>query len=125
MRERLHELNGKLEIESDGQGTTMRALVPLSAIPLSGHLGDCVPANVSSIPGTQRLPDCCVCKSPVLLETSKTDEYGQAVHEECYVLKLCSTTEFLNDGASTPASANKDAIYQPRQATMPKDRLKQ
>ncbi len=33
---------------------------------------------------------CCICNDPVLLETSNTDEYGQAVHEECYVLKVCS-----------------------------------
>jgi signal transduction histidine kinase len=32
MRERLNELNGKLEIESDGHGTSMRAIVPLPAI---------------------------------------------------------------------------------------------
>lgn len=31
MRERLHELNGKLEIESDGRGTSMRATVPIYA----------------------------------------------------------------------------------------------
>jgi|SRR5579862_54411 len=30
MRERLHELNGKLDIESDSRGTRMRATVPLS-----------------------------------------------------------------------------------------------
>jgi anti-sigma regulatory factor (Ser/Thr protein kinase) len=107
MRERMNELNGKLEIESDGHGTTMRAIVPRSA----------------SIPrGTLSLPACCICNSPVPLETSKTEEYGQAVHEECYVLKVCSESEFLKDGAPTPASANKDAIYQPRQATRPKDR---
>ncbi len=29
MRERLHELNGTLEIESDGNGTSLRAIVPL------------------------------------------------------------------------------------------------
>jgi two-component system NarL family sensor kinase len=32
MRERLHELNGKLEIESDENGTSMRAVVPLYAM---------------------------------------------------------------------------------------------
>jgi two-component system NarL family sensor kinase len=32
MRERLHELNGKLEIESDARGTSMRATVPLPAM---------------------------------------------------------------------------------------------
>jgi hypothetical protein len=31
---------------------------------------------------------CSLCKLPVLLETSKTDEKGQPVHEECYVLNL-------------------------------------
>ena len=31
MRERMNELKGKLEIESDGHGTTMRATVPLPA----------------------------------------------------------------------------------------------
>jgi signal transduction histidine kinase len=35
MRERVHELNGTLEIESDGRGTSMRAIVPLSARPVS------------------------------------------------------------------------------------------
>jgi signal transduction histidine kinase len=34
MRERMHELNGELEIESDGSGTSMRATVPLRARPL-------------------------------------------------------------------------------------------
>jgi len=123
MRERMNELNGKLEIESDGHGTTMRAIVPRSATTLSGLLGDRQQGIVSSIPrGAQLLPACCICNSPVPLETSKTDEYGQAIHEECYVAKVCPESEFLKDGAPTLASANKDAIYQPRQGTMPKDR---
>ncbi len=38
MRERLNELNGKLEIESDCHGTTLRALVPLTVVaPLVSH----------------------------------------------------------------------------------------
>jgi len=41
----------------------------------------------------QRLPKCCICREPVCLETSNTDEYGQALHEECYVLKLCLKKE--------------------------------
>jgi two-component system, NarL family, sensor kinase len=40
MRERLHELDGKLEIESDGRGTSMRAIVPLFEIALPGQFGD-------------------------------------------------------------------------------------
>jgi signal transduction histidine kinase len=31
MRERMHELNGTLEMESEGRGTTIRAVVPLRA----------------------------------------------------------------------------------------------
>jgi hypothetical protein len=31
------------------------------------------------------LPPCAICKESVNLEQSKTDEYGQAVHENCYV----------------------------------------
>ena len=41
MRERLHELNGKLEIESDGNGTSMRAVVPLYAM-IPSQLGNYV-----------------------------------------------------------------------------------
>jgi len=41
MRERLQELNGTLEIESDECGTSMRAAVPLYAPGLSAHLGTC------------------------------------------------------------------------------------
>jgi len=31
---------------------------------------------------------CVQCGRPVLLETAKTDERGQAVHQECYELRL-------------------------------------
>jgi len=48
MRERVHELNGRLEIDSDGRGTMMRAIVPLDARSLSVQLGtrgdDCASA---------------------------------------------------------------------------------
>ena len=37
---------------------------------------------------SQWCPDCGICKESVNLEESKTDEYGQAIHEECYVSKL-------------------------------------
>jgi signal transduction histidine kinase len=39
MRERMHELNGKLDMESDGHGTTMRAIVPLFETSRPGQLG--------------------------------------------------------------------------------------
>jgi hypothetical protein len=36
-------------------------------------------------------PECVICKESVPLEESKVDEYGKAVHEECYVFKLTRT----------------------------------
>jgi signal transduction histidine kinase len=39
MRERLHELNGRLEIESDTQGTRMRATIPFCSMPSPAMLG--------------------------------------------------------------------------------------
>jgi hypothetical protein len=38
--------------------------------------------------GRPWLPTCVLCKNTVNLETCKTDEYGQAVHEDCYALKI-------------------------------------
>ena len=42
---------------------------------------------------TMQLPEpeinCAICHKPIALETAKTDELGQAAHEECYLLKLC------------------------------------
>ena len=40
--------------------------------------------------GKRREPSCPICNEPVSLESSKTDEDGQATHEECYVAKVCS-----------------------------------
>ena len=31
---------------------------------------------------------CVICREPVTLETAKTDDDGQAIHEECYVEKI-------------------------------------
>ncbi len=70
------------------------------------------------IPRVPRLPNCCICDDPVLLETSNTDEYGQAVHEECYVLKVCSKAKVLNDDGSMPVPANRHAIDQPDEGMM-------
>ena len=71
---------------------------------------------------TQWLPSCRICNDPVLLETSKTDEHGQAVHEDCYVLNLWLKAEFLIAGGSVPGSANRHATCQPCEATMAEDR---
>ena len=34
------------------------------------------------------LHPCAICKKPVNLTESKADEYGQVVHEDCYVWML-------------------------------------
>ena len=39
-------------------------------------------------PAVPKWPICGICDEPVKLETSKTDEAGHAVHEECYILKV-------------------------------------
>jgi hypothetical protein len=31
---------------------------------------------------------CAFCNSPVLIETAKTNERGQLIHEDCYVQSL-------------------------------------
>jgi hypothetical protein len=36
--------------------------------------------------------NCSICNQPVALEIAKTDDFGQAVHEECYVFKLAFET---------------------------------
>jgi hypothetical protein len=36
------------------------------------------------------LPHCAICTQPVNLTESKADEYGQAVHENCYASMLVS-----------------------------------
>jgi hypothetical protein len=36
-------------------------------------------------------PLCPICNEPLQLETSKTDENGRAVHEDCYVKQLSAS----------------------------------
>ncbi len=51
----------------------------------TGRLDQNSPQPGSSEPGLIR---CSLCHMPVPLESSKTDENGKAVHEECYLLRL-------------------------------------
>lgn len=39
--------------------------------------------------------DCRICGAPVSLESCKTNEYGQAVHELCYVEEFLLTQQLL------------------------------
>jgi hypothetical protein len=34
------------------------------------------------------IPTCSRCQQPVQLESSKTDEHGQAIHEECSAITM-------------------------------------
>lgn len=36
------------------------------------------------------VPPCVVCGKPVQLESTKTDEHGQIIHEDCYTQRLLS-----------------------------------
>jgi hypothetical protein len=38
---------------------------------------------------------CVICKKPVKLEDSKCNEFGQAVHEDCYVRMLTEKNQPL------------------------------
>jgi hypothetical protein len=48
---------------------------------------------------------CCLCCDPVDLRTAKTDEYGKAIHEECYVVRTRMTRGMLWS-SENPPSAN-------------------
>jgi two-component system, NarL family, sensor kinase len=49
MRERMNELNGELQIESDEHGTGLRAIVPLSATTRSDRFGSGMQMDLSSV----------------------------------------------------------------------------
>jgi hypothetical protein len=47
--------------------------------------------NLSSqnVPQKSKVPlICAICGKPVAVETSKTDDDGKAIHEDCYVKSL-------------------------------------
>jgi hypothetical protein len=48
---------------------------------------------------------CCLCSEPIDLRTAKTDEYGKAIHEECYVLRM-RMTRGMQWSLENPSSAN-------------------
>ena len=44
--------------------------------------------EATTMPNIAPFPICYLCNKPVSLETSKADEYGNAVYEGCYLLKI-------------------------------------
>ena len=47
---------------------------------------------------SQGVPLCAICHAPVPLNAAKTDEDGEAVHEDCYLLKVGVTNAASNRG---------------------------
>ena len=45
-------------------------------------------ARPQIIPRKPEFPVCSICNRHVILEIAKVDEYGHAIHEKCYLLKL-------------------------------------
>lgn len=45
------------------------------------------PTTFTTVPGSQTTL-CSTCCKPIALEVAKTDESGQAIHEDCYLLEL-------------------------------------
>jgi hypothetical protein len=41
-------------------------------------------------PANVLVPHCSICRKPVALETSKTDEDGDTIHEDCYIARITS-----------------------------------
>jgi hypothetical protein len=58
-------------------------------------------------------PKCSICKQPIKLETSKTDENGKSVHEDCYARRLIALVHDPPSPENTPrevSQKNGDAV---------------
>src|SRR5271170_6019623 len=63
---------------------------------------------------------CHICDRAVPLETSKADEYGRAVHEDCYVDRLV-----LNRQTALPILLRKPSFHDEREDDEPSDKDKE
>ena len=56
-------------------------------------------------------PQCAVCGKPVQLELSKTNESGQAVHEECYAHQIsnASNATAIQARTNNPPTVARDS----------------
>lgn len=78
MRERLHELNGRLDIQSDNRGTIMRAVVPLYAV---------APAQIITLPSH-------------IVDYGHILDYGRSIASA----ETCQSELVLGSAASTSAA---------------------
>jgi hypothetical protein len=53
-----------------------------------------------------RVPLCSICHLPVPVSEAKTDEDGDAVHEDCYLIKLGVTIKPVRGLAKVPTFLN-------------------
>jgi len=56
-------------------------------------------------------PVCSICGKCVPLQTSKTDENGKAVHEECYVSKVTSKNDVIRNRKDVMGKAAGLVLY--------------
>lgn len=52
---------------------------------------------------------CCLCGDAVDLRTAKTDEYGKAIHEDCYVQRMRMKRGMLRPSRNPSSEANQIA----------------
>jgi len=71
-------------------------------------------ASVLTIYPHSKNPPCCICSKPVPLETSKTEEHGLAIHEECYFLKLSLQRATSDDCCGVNHWVQFDRKFTPR-----------
>jgi hypothetical protein len=50
---------------------------------------------------------CSLCNDPVDLRTAKTDEYGKAIHEDCYVLRMRMKRGMLRSSQDPSSEATR------------------
>jgi hypothetical protein len=62
---------------------------------------------------------CWLCGHAVDLETSKTDEHGMAVHEECYALKLALANEWTRLMPRKPPHGIRRAVRTQKRPSVP------
>jgi hypothetical protein len=61
----------------------------------------------------QRSTVCCICDGPSPLETSKTDERGKPVHEDCYVRRTISRFRLASGRPATPRNWTSSRVEWP------------
>jgi hypothetical protein len=86
-------------------------------VDLGGTAGRNIAGNILQLPKAE--VNCSICDKPVTLETAKTEEFGRAVHDECYLLKVGIKTasgivrgpEQMQNVTFSPTPQRQDGIF--------------